>query len=63
MNWAELIVSILKIVSILLSHWKEKNDEKRKQKEAILKEATKAFAKKDVSSINLAFDKLRNLNR
>lgn len=60
---AETVITILKIVAILLSYWFEKNKKKQKQKLEILDEATKAFASKDTSAINLAFAKLKNLNR
>lgn len=63
MEWLAVIASVLKILAILISLWKEKDDAKQKRKKEILDEATKAFASKDTSAINLAFSKLKNINK
>jgi hypothetical protein len=55
------IGAILRLISIVLSIWMERNKNKRKMKKDAMKEVTDGIKAKDPSRITAGFDRLSRL--
>ena len=57
----QVIGAILRLISMALSIWREKNKHKKKMKKDALKEVTDGIKKKDPSLITAGLDRLNRL--
>ena len=57
----QTIGAILRLISIALSIWTEKNKHKKKMKKDALKEVTEGISKRDPAKITAGFDRLNRI--
>lgn len=59
MDWIALITGLAKLIVVIISTWREKNERKKKIKKEAMSELAAGIAERDPSRITAAFDRAR----